>query len=105
MSIKKRFVNSYCISCGRETPVIFDVMDLNDELLYSIPLCRKCSNVFAEDVIYILKKKIESKGQQLVSQNNNNIKLKCKVKQMNIISHRHKKIISNMYKGKVETEK
>lgn len=94
--IEKRFIDSYCVSCGNETPVIFDITDLNHELLYSIPLCRKCSNIFAEDVIDALKKKVENKNKKLVSKNNEVIQLKCKVKRMNIISHNHKEEITKL---------
>ena len=49
--IEKVFQESVCISCGKETPVVFIVKDLLNEPLYKIPLCRECSNKFAEDKI------------------------------------------------------
>jgi len=94
--IEKRFVDSYCISCGNETPVIFDITDLNNEVLYSIPLCRNCSNKFAEDVISKLKNKLEHSHDIIGSKRGEMIQLKCKVKQMNIVSHNHKKTITNI---------
>lgn len=96
MMIEKRFIDSYCISCGNETPVIFDITDLNNEVLYSIPLCRNCSNKFAEDTISVLKKKLERCHDIIGSKRGEIIQLKCKVKRMNIVSHNHKEIITNM---------
>ena len=96
MMIEKRFIDSYCISCGNETPVIFDIKDLNNEVLYSIPLCRNCSNKFAEDVIFTLKEKLKRSHDIIGSKRGETIQLKNKVKQMNIISHKHKEIITNM---------
>lgn len=93
--IEKRFVDSYCISCGNEAPVIFDITGLNNEVLYSIPLCRNCSNIFAEDVICTLKKKLERSHGIIGSKRGEIIQLKRKVKQMNIVSHNHKEIIKN----------
>lgn len=102
--IEKRFVESYCVSCGNETPVIFDITDLNHELLYSIPLCRKCSNIFANDKIDILKKKLEHQKQVSNSKIGEIITLKRKIRQMNIVSHNHKEAISNL-QNRISTEK
>ncbi len=96
--VEKRFVSTYCVSCGNETPVIFDITDLNHELIYSIPLCRKCSNVFAEDVISKLKTKLEHSHDIIGSKRGEIIQLKRKVKQMNIVSHNHKETITKMKK-------
>lgn len=66
--------------------------------MYSIPLCRKCSNVFAEDVISKLKNKLEHSHDIIGSKRGEIIQLKRKVKQMNIVSHKHKETITKMKK-------
>lgn len=90
--IEKIFEKSSCISCGKETPVIFIIKDLTCEPLYRIPLCRDCSDKFAEDKIQRLKEKLDNKK---IS----NIQLKRKVKQMNIKSSKHKKVIIELHKA------
>lgn len=47
--IEKIFKKGICISCAKETPVIFIIRDLTNSILYTIPLCRECSDKFAED--------------------------------------------------------
>lgn len=90
--IEKIFEKSVCISCGKESPVIFIIKDLTCETLYRIPLCRACSDKFAEDKIQRLKEKLDNKK---IS----NIQLKRKVKQMNITSSKHKKVITELHKA------
>lgn len=93
--IEKLFKQSFCLSCGKETPVIFIIKDILGEPLYEIPLCRECSNKFAEDKINKLKAKLEYKKGK-------NVQLMRKVKQMNIKSSNHKKIITELYKNNKE---
>lgn len=96
--IEKIFEKSVCISCGKESPVVFIIKDLIGEPLYRIPLCRDCSDKFAEDKIQKLKEKLDNKKI-------NNIQLKRKVKQMNIKSSNHKKVITELNKNNKEIEK
>lgn len=93
--IEKIFQESICISCGKETPIVFIVKDLLNEPLFRIPLCRECSNKFAEDKINKLKEKLEYKKGK-------NVQLMRKVKQMNIKSSNHKKVITELYKNNKE---
>lgn len=65
--IEKKFLNSACISCGMETPVIFTVKDITGDTIYNIPLCRECSNKFAEDKILSLREKLERKKNEVIS--------------------------------------
>ena len=88
--IEKIFENTKCISCGKETPVIFIIKDILGEPLYKISLCRDCSEKFAEDKIRRLKEKNEIKIAEIIT-------LKKKVKQMNIKSSNHKKVIREMH--------
>ena len=94
--IEKIMKQSVCISCAKETPVIFVVKDITGELLYEIPLCRECSNKFAEDVINTLRNKLEHSHQIIGSKRGEIAQLKCKVKNMNIRSHLHKEQITKL---------
>ena len=94
--IEKLMKQSICISCAKETPVIFVVKDVTGEPLYEIPLCRECSNKFAEDVINKLRDKLEHSYQIIGSKRGEVVQLKCKVKAMNIRSHLHKEQITNL---------
>ena len=93
--IEKIFEQSRCVSCAKETPVIFIAKDILGHPLYRIPLCRECSDKFAEDKINHLKGKLEKKR-------TSNVQLKCKVKQMNVISSKHKKVITELYNKQKE---
>lgn len=95
--IEKKYANTNCISCGKETPVIFVIKDLTDYPLYRIPLCRQCSNSFAGDVIKTLKDKLEHSHELIGYKRKENITLKAKIKQMNKKSHNHKVQITKLY--------
>jgi len=88
--VEKIFVQSVCISCAKETSVIFVIKDLNGELLFKIPLCRECSDNFAKDKINKLK--------------GDNLQMKAKIKQMNIKSALHKKEIAKLHRA-IELER
>lgn len=94
--IEKVFVNTNCISCGKETPVIFHVKDVTGYTLYRIPLCRDCSNMFAEDKLNALSNKLEKSKKANIQLVKDNINLKRKVRQMNIKSHNHKEKINEL---------
>ena len=85
-----------CISCGNETPVKFTITDTANKILFSIPLCRQCSDLFAQDKIDTLRKKFELSKERNVSLVIQLKKCKAKISQMNIISHRHKEVISDL---------
>ena len=89
--IKKVFGNYTCISCGDVTTVKFIIHSDNE--LITLPLCRNCSNMFAEDVINKLRQKNMDKAMKIRG-------LKKKVKQMNIKSHKHKQKITELYRSK-----
>ena len=98
--IEKIFIQSICLSCGKDTPVIFIVKDLVGEPLFKIPLCRECSNKFAEDVINTLRGKLDKSHQIIGSKRGEIIQLKCKVKDMNVRSHLHKEKITELLNEK-----
>lgn len=94
--IEKTFGDFNCISCGKQTPAMFVIKDLTNYPLYKIPLCRDCSNKFAEDVISTLRKKLDHSHELIGYKRKENVNLKRKVRQMNIKSHNHKKMIKEL---------
>ena len=98
--IKKVFGNFICDSCGNQTPVLFAVYNPAGYRINSVSLCRDCSNMFAEDVIDSLRKKISKSHETIEKQAKVKRQLKSKVSQMNRISHNHKAVITNLYKEK-----
>ena len=90
--IEKIFVNSKCVSCGQETPVIFSITsDTDSKKSYQIPLCRECSNKFAEDKLFFMKKKTEERKNRIEL-------MKQEIKGLNKQNLNYKKHIAKLIK-------
>lgn len=81
--INKEFGEFKCLSCGNPTPVKFKIGDIE------LPLCRECSDSFAEQKIERYKKRSEERQHEIIN-------LKKKIKQMNTKSANHKKQITEL---------